>query len=134
MLHSLSRFHLSRRGLLGLCAGMFTLTGSAAGVAGAATYGAKVKYQKGQSLGFADFEVTYLGARKVSSPTYPRGFVYHDFEVSRGSSKKTVSWTSGTGDIGPTAFAFGGRSFLLELSRSDKLGWLAAGELVIRVA
>jgi hypothetical protein len=42
-----------------------------------------------------------------------------------------VSWSSGTGDIGPALFRVGSKQFALELSRSDKLGPLKANELVI---
>jgi hypothetical protein len=43
-------------------------------------------------------------------------------KVGSGKTEKTVSWTAGTGDIGPVTFEFGGKRYQLELRRSDKLG------------
>lgn len=96
-----------------------------------AAYGAKARFAKGTPLAYPDFTLTYTGSRKVSSPTYPRGFVYHDFTVMHGKLSQTISWSSGTGDIGPTVFRFHGGSFRLEMSRSDKLGRLAENEIVV---
>jgi len=42
-----------------------------------------------------------------------------------------VSWTSGTGLIGPMDFEIGGKHYQLELRHSDKLGKLNDDELVI---
>jgi len=42
-----------------------------------------------------------------------------------------ISWTTGTGIIDPTDFEFGGKSYHLELRRSEKLGKLKDNELVI---
>jgi hypothetical protein len=42
-----------------------------------------------------------------------------------------ISWSSGTGDIGPTIFHVGNEQFWLELKRSDKLGKLKDDELVV---
>ena len=130
-MHPVARPQFTRRAVLTLFAGALALPASAAG---SAAYNTKVKFRQGQALAFPDFDLVYKGARKVSSPKYPRGFIFHDFEVSRGTVSRTVSWSSGTGDIGPADFTFGGRAFLLELSHSDKLGRLAGDELVVRPA
>ena len=45
--------------------------------------------------------------------------------------EKIVSWSSGTGDIGPVEFEIGDKRFLLELRHSDELGKLNENELVI---
>lgn len=121
----------TRRALLRVCMGAFAMPACGAGKGGSASYGTKVKFNKGAAISFPDFELKYTGTRRVSSSPYPRGFLYHDFEVSRGSSTKSFSWSSGTGDIGPAVFQFGGKEFWLELSRSDKLGKLADDEVVI---
>lgn len=96
-----------------------------------AAYGTRVKYASGHKIEFPDFTITYAGERRQSSPTYPRGFLYYDFKVSSGKVEKTVSWTAGTGDIGPVDFEIGGKRYSLELRHSDKLGKLKENELVI---
>jgi hypothetical protein len=98
---------------------------------GPAAYGEKVKFAKGQTLTFPDFELTYTGRRHVATPKYPRGFDYDDFTVSRGGVSKTVSWSAGTGLIDWADFEFGGKNFALELRGSRKFGWLKDNELVI---
>lgn len=127
----LSTFYCTRRHLLTLSVAAFAMPACGADKGAGAGYGAKVKFSKGTPISFPDFELKYTGARKVSSSAYPRGFLYHDFEASRGGTTKTVSWSSGTGDIGPAVFQFGGAEFWLELSRSDKFGKLSENEVVI---
>ena len=90
-----------------------------------------MKYKAGQKIQFPDFTVAYLGERRQSSPMYPRGFLYYDFKVSSRKTENMVSWTAGTGDIGPVAFEVDGKRYQLELRRSDKLGKLNDNELVI---
>src|SRR4051812_17487709 len=97
----------------------------------AADYATKVSFKKDAPIQFLDFVLTYQGERHVASDRYPRGFDYHDFRVNAGQATQTVSWSSGTGDIGPTLFKVGSKQFALELSRSDKLGPLKPNELVI---
>lgn len=122
----------TRRNLLELCLAVFFALPACAGTRGGpVSYGTKVHFAKGSTLTFPDFELAYAGTRKVSGSSYPRPFVYHDFQVTGGGKSKTVSWSSGTGDIGPTVFEFGGKNFRLELSRSDKLGRLAENEVVV---
>jgi hypothetical protein len=94
-------------------------------------YGTRVSFSRGRPLKFPDFVLEYVGNRRVSSKQYPRGFLYRDFTVSSGSERIGVSWTAGTGDIGPTPFTVGGKRFGLELVRSDSLGPLKPNELVI---
>lgn len=96
-----------------------------------ASYGKRVKYRTGQKIEFPDFTVEYVGERRKTVPVYPRGFLYYDFKVSKGKAEKVVSWTTGTGVIDPTDFEFDGKSYHLELRRSEKLGKLSDNELVI---
>jgi hypothetical protein len=96
-----------------------------------AAYGTRVKCRPGEKIEFPDFTIDYVGERRQSTPAYPRGFLYYDFKVRTANIEKVVSWSSGTGDIGPVAFEIGGKRFLLELRRSDKLGKLQDNELVI---
>lgn len=99
-----------------------------------APYGAKVAFRAGSPIRFADFSLTFLGTRRVASETYPRGFVFYDFRMVREDQVVTVSWSAGTGDIGPVTFSLGGRRFALELKRSDRLGVLGDDELVVTPA
>ncbi len=96
-----------------------------------ASYGTRVKYREGQKIEFPDFTVEYLGERRKSISVYPRGFLYYDFKVSKGTAEKMVSWTTGTGIIDPTDFEIGGKRYQLELRHSDKLGKLKDNELAI---
>lgn len=103
-----------------------------AGTALAADYGAKVRFAKGMALVFPDCELTFTGTRKVSSSVYPRGFLHYDFKAASGAKTADVSWSSGTGDIGPQFFEVNGKKFVLELSHSDAFkGWLKEDELVL---
>ena len=96
-----------------------------------AAYGSKVKFKEGRALRLPDFELTYRGRRRVTPPQYPRGWWVDDFKVRAGSSEQTVSWSAGTGDIGPVQFRVGATLFQIELVRSDKLGPLTKDELVV---
>jgi hypothetical protein len=96
-----------------------------------ALYGTRVKYGTGKKIEFPDFTIEYVGERRTTSPVYPRGFLYYDFKVSKGKTEKTVSWTSGTGLIGPMQFEIAGKHYQLELRHSNKLGNLNDNELVI---
>jgi hypothetical protein len=98
---------------------------------GAFAYGSKVRFGLDRTLRFPDFEMTYLGKRHVTPPQYPRGWWIHDFKVRGKDGEQTVSWSAGTGDIGPTCFKVNGADFQIELSRSDKLGSLRGDELVV---
>jgi hypothetical protein len=96
-----------------------------------ASYGTRVKYRSGQKIEFPDFAIEYVGERRKSISVYPRGFLYYDFKVSKGTAEKMVSWTTGTGVIDPTDFEIDGKRYQLELRHSDKLGKLKDNELVI---
>lgn len=94
-------------------------------------YGDKIKFWQNQPIKFTDFSLTYIGERRVTSDNFPRGFLYRDFKLEAGKDEQTISWSSGTGDIGPTRFTVGGQNYELELGMSDKLGKLAEDELVV---
>jgi hypothetical protein len=72
-----------------------------------------------------------MGKRHVVPSQYPRGWWTCDFKVRGKGGEQTVSWSAGTGDIGPTRFKVNGADFQIELSRSDKLGSLREDEMVI---
>lgn len=96
-----------------------------------AAYGSKVKFSVERTLRFPDFDLIYLGKRRVTPKQYPRGWWIHDFKVVCKGAEQTVSWSAGTGDIGPTRFRVTGGFFQIELSRSDKLGPLHQDESVV---
>lgn len=96
-----------------------------------ATYGQRVTYRPGQSIRFPDFTLTYVGMRHEQSALFPHGFTFHDFQIKRMTESYTVSWSSGTGVLGPAFFAIKGRAYRLELVYSDELSWLADNELVV---
>lgn len=95
-----------------------------------AAYGTKVKFSAGHTLHFADFDLTYVGKRRVTPPQCPRGWWVHEFKVRAKGNEQKVSWSAGTGDIGPTRFTVNGTDFQIELSHSDKLGALREDEVV----
>lgn len=98
----------------------------------AADYGRKVSFRKGEVIPFPGLTVKYLGERRVKSPVFKPGFLYHDFEVAAGREVRTVSWSSGTGCIGPQDFKIAGKSYFLELKASVAYkGWMKDNELVI---
>jgi hypothetical protein len=96
-----------------------------------ASYGTRIKYASGKKIEFPDFTIEYVGEHRTTTPMYPRGFLYYDFKVSKGKTARMVSWTSGTGLIGPMQFEIGGKNYQLELRHSNKLGNLNENELVI---
>ena len=58
-------------------------------------------------------------------------FALHDFRAAQGTESVNVSWSSGTGDIGPAFFTVGGVDYRLELAQSDELGRLDDNQLVV---
>jgi len=78
-----------------------------------ASYGTRVKYQAGQKIEFPDFTIEYIGGRRKTVPVYPRPFIYYDFKVRKGKAEKMVSWTSGSGLIGPMDFEIRGKHYQL---------------------
>ncbi len=104
---------------------------------GTGAYGKPVKYALNMEIKYPAFTVRFIGTRRESSTAYPRGFLYHDFEVlSRMGNKVHVSWTSGTGVLGPNEFSVDGRKYFLELKANSleedpKQRWLKEDELII---
>jgi hypothetical protein len=108
-----------------------TVCSHAGNFTGTAAYGSKVRFKAAHTLHFPDFQITYIGKRHVTPPQYPRGWWIYDFKVRGKSNEQTVSWSAGTGDIGPSRFKVDGTDFQIELSRSDKLGPLREDEMVV---
>jgi hypothetical protein len=120
-----------RRATFTTLIGAVCVAACSSGSSDPASYGAKVRFKKNAAVAFPDFELTYLGRRHVDSPRFKPGFNYEDFRLSRGKDSITVSWSSGTGLLGPQEFDFGGRKFELELRHHDRLGWLKEDEIVV---
>jgi hypothetical protein len=97
-----------------------------------AAYGTKVTFGKDAPIRFKDFELTYVGQHRETTAVYPRGFLYHDFRVVSGGVERKVSWTAGTGEVGPARFELPGGAYLLELVWSETAGRLSQDQLVIR--
>lgn len=98
---------------------------------GDVNYDTAVSYAKGSQLKFPDFTLEYVGER-TEKTSVGLTFTFYDFSVTNGTAKKTVSWSSGTGDIGPVPFEFEGKQYQIELKYSDKLKTkLGENELVI---
>jgi hypothetical protein len=121
-----------RRGLL-LAAGALGVAFGARSLAAEPVhaYGTKVPFAMARPLRFPDFTIEYVGERRVQSSAFPRGFLYHDFVATSAAERVAVSWSGGTGDIGPAFFTIARRQFGLELARSDALGPLKPGEMVV---
>lgn len=100
-----------------------------------AEYLKPVKYSKNTPVKFADFDMTYVGERRESIPFHAGKeitIVFHDFRISNEKESKTITWTSGTGDIAPVNFEFNGSKYRLELRILEKeKKKLADDELVI---
>ena len=97
-------------------------------------YGAKVKFREGAPVQFKDFEVIYLGKRRVVPKQYPRGWWAYDFIIRSGESEQKVTWSAGTGSIDPARFDVKKKTYQLELGMADKLGQLAEDEMVVSAA
>ena len=98
-------------------------------------YNSIVSYSKNEAIKFPDFTLEFTGTRDEKK-MFPNGnsinFRFYDFKINTGSETKTISWSSGTGDIAPLAFEAGGKKFELELSNSESLKKkLSENELVI---
>jgi hypothetical protein len=100
-------------------------------IAEAADLGVKMVYKKDVAVPFAGFTLTFVGERRVMTEKFPPGMKFYDFKLSSAQGTQTVSWTSGTGDIGPVLFRVGNAQYGLELRRSDKLGKLKDDEMVV---
>ncbi len=91
---------------------------------GSGAYGSVVSYSKGKTISFPDFDMVYTGeTSKTSKFDNGNSFTFHyqNFTVSRGSDSKNVQWTSGTGEIYPIPFDFGGAKYTIELSYCEAL-------------
>jgi hypothetical protein len=94
-------------------------------------YGKVIDYLDGKVKKLPDISIRFLGERREPSPAYTHGFIYEDFEVQKGAETQKVSWTAGTGDIGPAFFDAGGQQYALDLAQSDIYGNMKPGEMIV---
>lgn len=95
-------------------------------------YGKKMNYLDREIKKLPDFSIRFLNERHEQSPVFRPGFTFYDFEITNGTETKTVSWSSGTGDVGPTFFDFDGQRYVLELKASKAFdGFMKDGEMVV---
>ena len=95
-------------------------------------YGVKIQYVQGQPLNYPDVTLEFVGKRETPATSdYPRSTIFYDFKVYQGNQAQLISWSAGTGDIGPTLFELDGNRYALELAMSDELGVLDENELVL---
>ncbi|MDC6385318.1 hypothetical protein PP180_08055 [Muricauda sp. SK9] len=98
-------------------------------------YNSKVKFKLKQEILFPDFSIQYMGKETVQGPNQAKWkmTIYH-FQVLNDDINKKISWSSGSGDIGPLLFEFNNKNFALELKYSEILesdNNLKENELVI---
>lgn len=94
-------------------------------------YGKKLSYMTGRTIILPDFSIEYVGDHRVATPQYPRGFLYRDFQVKHGDRAETVSWTDGTGVLGPIEFTFNGAGYTLELANPQTVGTVGYGTMIV---
>ncbi|HEV7426398.1 MAG TPA: hypothetical protein VGQ46_08515 [Thermoanaerobaculia bacterium] len=96
----------------------------------AVLYNKKVTFRTGEVLRFPRFTLEYIG---ITSPGIPQLHLAptHGFRVRRATETITVNWSTGTGVIGPAEFKIGGRTYWIELARSEQYGWLKSDEMVV---
>ena len=117
---------------IAFCLILVTLLACDQGASQRLRYGVITQYSEGEVLIFPDLTLKFIGmTESPPSDLYPRSMYSYDFNVSSGNQAMVISWSSGTGDIGPTLFELGGKGYALELAMSDKLGRLEKNELVL---
>ncbi|MFZ5572315.1 MAG: hypothetical protein ACOZF0_18095 [Thermodesulfobacteriota bacterium] len=100
-------------------------------------YGLPVAYSRDRTIRYPDFALRFEGIRHVVSPAYPRGFRCYDFEIRSSSRAEVhVTWSAGTGELGPVAFSIDAQAYFLELKANSLATdpgkqWLKDNELII---
>jgi len=75
-------------------------------------YGVKIQYVQGQPLNYPDVTLEFVGKRETPATSdYPRSTIFYDFKVYQGNQAQLISWSAGTGDIGPTLFELDGNRY-----------------------
>jgi hypothetical protein len=88
-----------------------------------------VHLKKDKPLNFPDFTITFTGERYQGTKFI---MLFYEFKIKYQNEEKTISWSSGTGDLGPSRFTVNSKKFDLELKYFEKnKKWLKQDELVI---
>lgn len=96
------------------------------------SYGTKIDFSDRYLKKLPDLNIRFLGKREMATSDFRPGFTYYDFEVSKNGKTRTISWSSGTGDIGPEYFEIEGETFVLELAWSQAFkNKIEKGKMVI---
>lgn len=98
-----------------------------------AEYGKIVSYTLNKTIQFPDFNLKFTGIMETPGPNNAKWkFTYYNFEITDNETKN-ISWSSGTGEIGPTKFIIDKKIYYLELKQSIKYypEWLKDNELVV---
>ena len=91
----------------------------------------KTYYAKNKTINLPYFTVEYLGERKENYGMKQNVFLYHDFKIKKAKEEKIISWSSGTGDIGPEYFEFEEKPYTIELQYANTFKKLQNNEIVI---
>ncbi len=99
-------------------------------------FASKLKFSQNQPVIFEKFTIIYIDKRE--NGFYPnttrRLAPFLDFRLETGGKTITLSYSAGTGDIGPVFFAAGDDCFKLELDMAEGIGRLADDEMVVTPA
>jgi hypothetical protein len=99
-----------------------------------AKYGKWKRYSKEYFLIYPDLNLHYkgtsLGAFYPGSSTRRMGDEYN-FIAESGNHKVDISWSQGTGEIGPVFFTLADKNFVIEMERSEILDQWALDDTLI---
>jgi hypothetical protein len=97
-------------------------------------YGEKVSYSSGKEFVFPDFTLKFVGKReeKISNDwLFTQKMTFYDFEVAKGETRQTISWSSGMGDIEPAFFTVKDTEYVLELRKSDVIKGSLGNDILV---
>ena len=97
-------------------------------------YNQHVKYEQNDELMFQDFVIRCNGKTEVAAKNDPHPVTVYRFAVKANGTYQKVEWRSGGGDVVPTKFKVGGKTFRLELHLSGTSGKLDEGDLMVSPA
>ncbi len=93
-------------------------------------YGTKVKYIEGERMRYPDFFLKYMGTSQEKDKNFPNGVTVYNFRVRKGTERRIIGWVA-TSKPEPLKFEFQEGRYMLERVNSQKLGKLAADEVVV---
>jgi hypothetical protein len=94
-----------------------------------ANYREKVKFSRDTWIEFPDFDLLYLGMGVSTGGGMHVPIKSYYFKIVKGREENIISWTAGTGVIGPIPFEFNNNDYMIEMELMsfgrdgvDKLG------------